>query len=185
MPPRRSLPPATRGVWRRGRRLLLQVGRVGVHQRLHQRGLRARVVHPPLVRRGGQPEARCPAHEARRRSVAPAPRVHAHAADGSATESHVFRLPGSVGRVAIIDAYTRSLCAACNRIRLTADGRILNCLYAADGVDLRTLIRRPETNNSDLARALKGEMLEKMADGWLAQKAAAKRTRTSMTLIGG
>jgi len=51
----------------------------------------------------------------------------------------------STGGVDRNDALTRLNCTffdACDRSRLTADGIWLLCLYATDGVDLRTLLRR-------------------------------------------
>ena len=51
-----------------------------------------------------------------------------------------FRLPdGTV--VGIIASTTAPFCRSCDRSRLTADGSWLLCLYAADGVDLRELLR--------------------------------------------
>jgi len=39
-------------------------------------------------------------------------------------------------RLGVIPAYTRSLCASCNRIRLTPKGELLTCLYAQTGKDI-------------------------------------------------
>ncbi len=52
--------------------------------------------------------------------------------DGSRTEHHIFRVNDYKGKVAVIPAYSRSLCGECNRIRITADGKLLNCLYSQD-----------------------------------------------------
>jgi cyclic pyranopterin phosphate synthase len=45
------------------------------------------------------------------------------------------------GRVGLIASVSRPFCASCNRIRLTADGKLRNCLFALDELDVRTLIR--------------------------------------------
>jgi cyclic pyranopterin phosphate synthase len=45
------------------------------------------------------------------------------------------------GRVGLIASVSRPFCASCNRIRLTADGKLRNCLFALDETDLRALIR--------------------------------------------
>jgi molybdenum cofactor biosynthesis enzyme MoaA len=47
----------------------------------------------------------------------------------------------SPARVGIIGSVTRPFCGACDRVRLTADGQIRNCLFANDESDLRTLLR--------------------------------------------
>jgi cyclic pyranopterin phosphate synthase len=52
--------------------------------------------------------------------------------------------------VGIIGSVTRPFCAACDRLRLTADGQIRNCLFATDESDLRTPLRAGATD-ADLA----------------------------------
>ncbi|OAI54593.1 cyclic pyranopterin phosphate synthase MoaA [Planctomycetaceae bacterium SCGC AG-212-F19] len=46
------------------------------------------------------------------------------------------------GRVGIIASVSRPFCARCNRIRLTADGKLRNCLFALDEVDVKDLLRQ-------------------------------------------
>lgn len=45
------------------------------------------------------------------------------------------------GRVGIIASVSRPFCRSCNRVRLTADGKLRNCLFALDEVDVRPLLR--------------------------------------------
>ena len=45
------------------------------------------------------------------------------------------------GRVGVIASVSRPFCMSCNRIRLTADGKLRNCLFALEETDLRTLLR--------------------------------------------
>lgn len=45
------------------------------------------------------------------------------------------------GRVGIIASVSRPFCMSCNRVRLTADGKLRNCLFALDEVDLKALLR--------------------------------------------
>ncbi len=110
------------------------------------------------------------------------------ATDGSATEGLVFRWRDGQGKVALIPAYSRSICGSCNRIRITADGQVRNCLYAAHEFDLMATLRGGGTDG-ELANALKTAMLQKPQDGWVAQKQAATGlngvARQSMTQIGG
>ncbi|MEE9466620.1 MAG: cyclic pyranopterin phosphate synthase MoaA, partial [Candidatus Neomarinimicrobiota bacterium] len=110
------------------------------------------------------------------------------AADGSATERLVFRCRDGQGKVALIPAYSRSICGSCNRIRITADGQVRNCLYAAQEFDLMGTLRGGGTDG-ELATALKAAMRQKPQDGWIAQKKTAtglnRFARQSMTLIGG
>ena len=52
--------------------------------------------------------------------------------------------PGGMGRVGVITPMTHTYCASCNRVRLTADGRLRTCLYGDHEVDLRTPLREGE-----------------------------------------
>ncbi len=52
-----------------------------------------------------------------------------------------YRLPGAQGKLGFISAVTDPFCATCNRMRLTADGRLHLCLLRAHEVDLRAAIR--------------------------------------------
>ena len=61
------------------------------------------------------------------------------AAAGPSRES--FRLPGAPGTLAVIAAVTESFCDRCNRLRLTADGKLRSCLLAEGEVDLKPALR--------------------------------------------
>ncbi len=56
--------------------------------------------------------------------------------DGVATE---YRVPGFAGTVGLISPLSHAFCDRCNRIRLTADGRLKPCLHAKDEIFLRGL----------------------------------------------
>jgi cyclic pyranopterin phosphate synthase len=45
------------------------------------------------------------------------------------------------GRVGIIASVTRPFCQLCNRLRITADGKLRNCLFALDELDIKSLLR--------------------------------------------
>src|SRR6201999_3260292 len=52
-----------------------------------------------------------------------------------------YRYLDGGGRVGVIGSVSRPFCASCNRIRLTAEGALRNCLFATDEIDLRHLLR--------------------------------------------
>ena len=104
--------------------------------------------------------------------------------EGSSTEEHVYRVPGYKGKIALIPSYTRSLCGDCSRIRLTADGKIRNCLYSEDEFDILPVIRNGGTDE-ELIQFFRDAMWKKLSDGWEAQKKPIVRHRNSMTQIGG
>lgn len=56
----------------------------------------------------------------------------------------VFSVPGHRGTFAIISTMTSNFCGDCNRIRLTADGKMKNCLFAEKETDLLSALRNGE-----------------------------------------
>lgn len=62
--------------------------------------------------------------------------------------------------VGIIASVSDPFCAACDRVRLTADGQLRNCLFANAESDLRTALRAGATD-ADLEEMIRGEMWRK------------------------
>jgi GTP 3',8-cyclase len=52
-----------------------------------------------------------------------------------------WHVPGALGSVGVITPMTHTYCERCNRVRLTADGRLRTCLFGDHEVDLRTPLR--------------------------------------------
>jgi cyclic pyranopterin phosphate synthase len=52
-----------------------------------------------------------------------------------------YMVPGHAGTFAIISTMSANFCGDCNRIRLTADGKMKNCLFSKDEIDLLTALR--------------------------------------------
>ncbi|MBM4067970.1 MAG: GTP 3',8-cyclase MoaA [Planctomycetes bacterium] len=52
-----------------------------------------------------------------------------------------FRYTDGGGKVGIIASVSRPFCLRCNRVRLTAEGKLRNCLFALDEVDVKPLLR--------------------------------------------
>ena len=52
-----------------------------------------------------------------------------------------FRFDGAHGRIGLITPMSHTYCESCNRVRLTADGRLRTCLFGDHEVDLRTPLR--------------------------------------------
>jgi cyclic pyranopterin phosphate synthase len=63
-----------------------------------------------------------------------------------------FLVDGGPATVGIIASVTRPFCASCDRLRLTADGQLRNCLFARDELDLRAALR-DESLDDDARRA--------------------------------
>ena len=61
-----------------------------------------------------------------------------------------FLVDGGPAHVGVIGSVTRPFCGSCDRVRLTADGQIRNCLFATAETDLRTPLRAGASDD-DLA----------------------------------
>ncbi len=87
--------------------------------------------------------------------VGPLEAIHGPAGNGPA---RYYRLPGATGTVGFIGALSDHFCPACNRLRLTADGRLRPCLMSAQEIDLRPPLRAGadlETVKGLLAQAIR------------------------------
>ncbi|MGS2644760.1 GTP 3',8-cyclase MoaA [Streptosporangium sp. LJ11] len=67
--------------------------------------------------------------------------VDADSAERGSAPAELFLVEGGPARVGVIGSVTRPFCGACDRVRLTADGQIRNCLFATDESDLRAAMR--------------------------------------------
>jgi cyclic pyranopterin phosphate synthase len=66
--------------------------------------------------------------------------------------AETFLVNGGPGRVGVIASVTQPFCGACDRVRLTADGQIRNCLFARTETDLRSLLRSGAPDEDIAAR---------------------------------
>ena len=58
---------------------------------------------------------------------------------GDGGVAKLYRLPGAMGNVGLISPINAHFCGACNRMRLTADGKLKPCLHAADEYTIKGL----------------------------------------------
>jgi cyclic pyranopterin phosphate synthase len=65
-----------------------------------------------------------------------------------------YRFAGAAGTVGVITPMTHTYCGSCNRVRLTADGRLRTCLYGDHEVNLRDALRAGEPLEPLFRRAL-------------------------------
>ena len=65
-----------------------------------------------------------------------------------------YRYAGAPGTVGVITPMTHTYCASCNRVRLTADGRLRTCLFGDAEVNLRDALRAGEPLEPLFVRAL-------------------------------
>jgi len=89
--------------------------------------------------------------------------------------------PGDV--VGVVPSVTRPFCDTCDRVRLTAEGQLRNCLFALDEFDLRAPLRDGGTDD-DVAEVIRRAVGAKWA-GHAIGNVQFIRPRKSMSQIGG
>ncbi len=94
-----------------------------------------------------------------------------------------FAYTDGTGEFGVIASVTEPFCESCDRIRLTAEGQIRNCLFALEHVDLRQLLRNGGTDD-DIARAVAGEVDRKWAGHAIGQVHFLRPSK-SMSQLGG
>jgi cyclic pyranopterin phosphate synthase len=96
-----------------------------------------------------------------------------------------YRYRDGGGEVGIIASVTAPFCKGCTRIRLSSDGQLFTCLFAADGTDIRTPLRTGASDRS--LRELLTAMWRERRDRYSEQRAASPRgcPRVEMYHIGG
>lgn len=61
--------------------------------------------------------------------------------DGPHDTSKKFKVPNYSGKIGIISSVSNGFCSGCNRIRLTADGKLKNCLFGESETDILAALR--------------------------------------------
>ncbi|MGA9103565.1 GTP 3',8-cyclase MoaA [Aeromicrobium sp.] len=94
-----------------------------------------------------------------------------------------FQVDDGPHTVGIIGSVTRPFCGDCNRVRLTADGQIRNCLFAREESDLRAPLR-DGASDADLADRWRVAMAGKLPGHGINDPSFLQPTRP-MSSIGG
>lgn len=100
--------------------------------------------------------------------------------------SYNYAIPGHKGSIGIIAAYSRTFCGTCNRIRITPQGTLKNCLYDAGVMNLKDLMREGKSNTA-IADSLHAAFNSREKDGWAAERKRIDNPdfHESMATIGG
>ena len=97
--------------------------------------------------------------------------------------AELFIVDGGPGTVGVIASVTRPFCGDCDRVRLTADGQVRNCLFARDESDLLTALRTGATD-LELAERWRAAVAPKRAGHGIDDLAFLQPSRP-MSAIGG
>jgi cyclic pyranopterin phosphate synthase len=94
-----------------------------------------------------------------------------------------FRYTDGGGRIGIIASISRPFCLSCNRLRLTSDGKVRNCLFAIDEADVKGLLRGGGTDEA-IAEVIRTNVRAKWEGHEINTSRFIKPLRT-MHAIGG
>ena len=97
--------------------------------------------------------------------------------------AELFTVDGGPGTVGVIASVTRPFCGDCDRVRLTADGQVRNCLFAREESDLRGALRSG-ASDAELADRWRAAMIGKRPGHGIDDVAFLQPTRP-MSAIGG
>ncbi len=95
-----------------------------------------------------------------------------------------YKIPGHAGSFGIIPSFSRTFCGSCNRLRITATGDLITCLYGKPVANLRTILRSG-LKDAFLEEALVRAVGSRAKDGFEAQEQFGPIFGSSMTSIGG
>jgi cyclic pyranopterin phosphate synthase len=107
---------------------------------------------------------------------------------GYANDQGVF--DPRLGEVGVISSVTQAFCGDCNRARLSTEGQLYLCLFAAQGHDLRSLLRNG-ASDADIASAIgliwnqRDDRYSELRGQNLQPKPVAGQKRVEMSYIGG
>lgn len=96
-----------------------------------------------------------------------------------------YKIEGHTGTFGIIPSFSRTFCGSCNRLRITATGDVITCLYGKPVANLRDLVRG-ESDTKKVKETILNAIGNRAKTGFEAQEKHAQTVfDSSMTSIGG
>lgn len=96
-----------------------------------------------------------------------------------------YRIKGAKGTFGIISSVTNPFCSTCNRIRLTADGKIKNCLFSQSETDLLTAYREGFPLKKMIIKAIDTKFKERGGFKSFDNESVKQMKNRTMVAIGG
>ena len=94
-----------------------------------------------------------------------------------------YQFKDGIGRVGFISSVSEPFCDDCNRVRLTADGKFRNCLFATEETDLLTPLRKGASD--EVIADMMIESVAKKKAGHLINSVDFIKPKRNMSMIGG
>ena len=107
--------------------------------------------------------------------------INGHSLDGPARR---WAYPGARGEVGLISPVSQHFCPACNRLRLTSDGKLRTCIFSDQETDLRRPLRQ-RASDDDLETIIREAIASKPKEHPLNSSSVPQRCQRQMSKIGG
>ena len=98
--------------------------------------------------------------------------------------SRNYRIEGASGMIGFISAISDCFCGSCNRLRLTAIGKLRPCLFSEQTVDIKTPLRNG-ASDEELEILYRSAVLSKPASHALLDRSVGHPSLSPMSQIGG
>ncbi len=98
--------------------------------------------------------------------------------------ARLYRFPNALGKIGIISPISEHFCHTCNRLRVTADGKLRTCLFSLEEHDLRTPLRQG-ASDQDLIHLIRAAISRKPERHALDNRLLRKCISRPMVKIGG
>lgn len=97
-----------------------------------------------------------------------------------------YKIPGHEGTFGLIPSFSRTFCGSCNRLRISATGDVITCLYGKPSANVRDILRaNTELSEEALKSVITTAISQRAKTGFEAQQAHTTVFESSMTSIGG
>ena len=80
--------------------------------------------------------------------------------DDPSSPAKYYKLPGAKGKVGLINPISHAFCGNCNRIRLTADGKIKPCLHSEVEIDIKEVLKKGDRLHDIIKHAVLQKPME-------------------------
>ncbi|MDX1708341.1 MAG: radical SAM protein, partial [Desulfobacterales bacterium] len=110
--------------------------------------------------------------------------VQIESAEDACGPARLCKLPGAIGKVGFIAPISWHFCGSCNRLRLTADGKIKTCLFSQKEIDIKAALRAGATRD-EMIDIFRKSVAEKPIGHRLDAKNHKNACGRAMRAIGG
>jgi len=149
---------------------------------LSRQGWHIRFIELMPLLNGGAPMPEFMSADEMRSCLAPLGYLEPCSGPAGVGPAKYYSLPGAIGTIGFITPVSEHFCFRCNRLRLTADGRLLPCLLSDEEVDLRQSLRSG-ASIEDVQDLILQAVAAKPRGHRVAQRVVP--SKRSMTQVGG